>query len=35
MDMFDLYSDDASLTKSPTRAVKTQCNHIYASIIAY
>jgi len=26
---------NASLTKSPTRTVKTQCNHIYASIIAY
>lgn len=26
---------NASLTKSPTRTVKTQCNHIYAAIIAY
>jgi IS4 transposase len=26
---------NASLTKSPTRTVKTQCNHIDASIIAY
>lgn len=26
---------NASLTKSPTRKVKTQCNHIFASIIAY
>lgn len=26
---------NASLTKSTTRTVKTQCNHIYASIIAY
>lgn len=26
---------NASLTKSPTRTAKTQCNHIYASIIAY
>ncbi len=26
---------NASLTKSPTRTVKTQCNHICASIIAY
>jgi hypothetical protein len=26
---------NASLEKSPTKKVKTQCNHIYASIIAY
>jgi len=26
---------NASLTKSPTRTAKTQCNHIYAAIIAY
>ena len=26
---------NASLAKSPTKIVKTQCNHIYASIISY
>lgn len=26
---------NASLAKSPTKTVKTQCNHIFASIIAY
>ena len=26
---------NASLTKSPTRTVRTQCNHIYAAMIAY
>jgi IS4 transposase len=26
---------NASLSKSPTKTVKTQCNHLFASIIAY
>jgi len=26
---------NASLEKSPTKIVKTQCNHIFASMIAY
>ena len=26
---------NASLTKSPTKTVRTQCNHIFAAIVAY
>lgn len=26
---------NASLTKSPTRTIRTQCNHLFASLIAY
>ena len=33
--MTSIHKQNASLEKSPTKKVKTQCNHVYAAMIAY
>ncbi|WP_155049133.1 hypothetical protein [Piscirickettsia salmonis] len=34
-DAYESIKQNASLAKSPTKTVRSQCNHIFASIVAF